>query len=264
VVKQCVETHAGDYRIQILHAPNLAMSLGADDVWGYDPAIPRRYAQVMALTQGVNPDEIIQEQDLSQDHPLLHMFRRRFSFDRVKGRTTVQEYTNLLPHVLLVPHCQVLPVRNQIFSALTNRSFNPRETVILESPPNPPPAAAADPGTASVIAATTDSLTIEAEVRSPAILLITDTYAKGWRARPLPGSAQTNYDVMPANYCLRAIPLAAGKHRLRLEYVPAGFLPGKWVSLVSLALFLGLLGWQWSRQRHGRRAAVPPRPMEGA
>ena len=42
-----------------------------------------------------------------------------------------------------------------------------------------------------------------------AVLLVTDAYAKGWRARALPGSAQATYDVLPADYTLRGIPLAA-------------------------------------------------------
>lgn len=46
------------------------------------------------------------------------------------------------------------------------------------------------------------------------------------RAEPLPGSAQQHYDVLPGNHVLRAIPLAAGVHRLRLVYERTGLRAG--------------------------------------
>ena len=92
----------------------------------------------------------------------------------------------------------------------------------------------------TLVDSNTDQLTIEAELRAPAILLVTDAFASGWQAVALPGSAQARYEVLPADYCLRAVPLAAGKHSLRLQYVPPGFEVGKWTSAVSLAVFLTL------------------------
>jgi uncharacterized membrane protein YfhO len=76
-------------------------------------------------------------------------------------------------------------------------------------------------------------------------LLITDSYSRGWRALALPGSTQARYEVMPANYCLRAIPLAAGHHLLRLEYSPLGFRVGKVISIAALAVFIVLTAWRW-------------------
>ena len=51
---------------------------------------------------------------------------------------------------------------------------------------------------------------------------------------------QPHYDVLPADYCLRGIPLAAGFHRILLEYRPRAFVIGKWTTLASLAIYLGL------------------------
>ena len=65
-----------------------------------------------------------------------------------------------------------------------------------------------------------------------------DSYSSGWQARALSGSVQQNYKVMPANYTLMAIPLAAGEHRLILEYKPLAFLIGKWLSLFSLMIYI--------------------------
>lgn len=45
---------------------------------------------------------------------------------------------------------------------------------------------------------------------------------------------------MPANYVLRAIPLAAGEHRLRLIYEPLYFHLGLWVSALSSCALLAI------------------------
>ena len=153
-----------------------------------------------------------------------------------------------MPRLQLVSRFRVIPRRDDIFAALTNAAFNPREEVVLETAPEPAPRPAANPGTVRLVDSSTDGLTIEAEVQSPSILLITDTYAKGWRARPLAGTVQSGYRVLPANYCLRGIPLAAGHHRFRLEYRPAGFVIGKGVSIAALVVCLGIFGFcgqQW-------------------
>ena len=93
-------------------------------------------------------------------------------------------------------------------------------------------------GTARITATTTDSLTIEADVEQPSILLITDAYAASWRTVSLPGSTQAHYDLLPANYVLRAVPLVAGHHLLRVEYRPVAFAIGKWISLICVVAFL--------------------------
>ena len=121
-------------------------------------------------------------------------------------------------------------------------AFDPAKTVILESPPTPAPALGSVQGSAEILSQTTDSLTLKANVPQPSLLIITDSYSRFFRATPLPGSHQRHYDVLPADYTLMAIPLAAGNHRLRLEYVPGGYLTGRWISLAGWGVYLGVLG----------------------
>jgi uncharacterized membrane protein YfhO len=97
-------------------------------------------------------------------------------------------------------------------------------------------------------------------VAAPTLLFITDAYSSGWRALPLAGSSQSRYQIMPANHCLRAIPLAAGRHLIRLEYSPLGFRVGRVVSFAALAVYLLLLGWAWRRPRILPDATLPAVP----
>jgi uncharacterized membrane protein YfhO len=121
---------------------------------------------------------------------------------------------------------------------MSEASFNPAEKVILEAEPNPRPAPSSEPGRVQIRESGTDALVIEAEVAQPAILLVTDNYDSAWRARALPGSSQQRYEVMPADYTLRAIPLAAGHHRILMEYAPEGFRIGRWISIAAAAGYL--------------------------
>ena len=84
----------------------------------------------------------------------------------------------------------------------------------------------------------TDHLILDVSLPDPAILLITDTYSTGWRALEVGPNAPASYAVLPADYVVRAIALPAGSRRLRIEYSPLGYRAGRWVSGISLALFL--------------------------
>ena len=68
--------------------------------------------------------------------------------------------------------------------------------------------------------------------------LVTDGWADGWVARAREGSVQPEYEVLPADYVVRAVPLAAGSHRLRLEYRAPGWRAGAWISMVALLVGL--------------------------
>jgi uncharacterized membrane protein YfhO len=87
-----------------------------------------------------------------------------------------------------------------------------------------------------------DEMEITATLSQPAVLLVTDAYSKGWRARALNGNPQA-YEILPANYALRAIPLAAGQHHFLLEYRPAGFAWGRILTCVALMGYVATWGW---------------------
>jgi hypothetical protein len=169
------------------------------------------------------------------------MLRERYIFAQQGGKFAMEEAPVVVPHLQLISNYRVLQNRDAIFDAMRSETFDPTREVILESEPEPKPLQGSSNGTARITATTTDSLTIEADVEQPSILLITDAYAASWRTVSLPGSTQAHYDLLPANYVLRAVPLAAGHHLLRVEYRPAAFAIGKWISIISVVAFLLIL-----------------------
>ena len=261
-VEEALSGLDGDYRILNPACPNSAMSTRRHDVWGEDNFVLKRYAELMAFTQGLDPDEAGEYVTFSRLEPLHRMLRWRFAFDFGGEEARVTELPDPMGRIELIRHCRVVEGRDGVFAAMAAEDFDPRQTVILETPPDPAPEPFAGGGSARVVDSSTDHLTIEADVPAPAILLITDTYAAGWRAVALPGSDQQSYDILPGNYALRAVPLAAGKHRLRMEYSPFAFRAGAWISVVSVAAYLALLAWcAWRRKRPGGRDTIESSPM---
>ena len=236
--KNFLAEHPGDYRIMNVNNPNTAMIIGAQDLWGYDATVMRRYAEFMTWTQGGDPNNAMSYVKLVQFDPLFAMLRERYIFAQQSGKFEMEEAPVVMPHLQLISNYRVLQNRDAIFEAMRSETFDPTREVILESEPEPKPVQSSNNGTARITATTTDSLTIEADVEQPSILLITDAYAASWRTVTLPGSTQAHYDLLPANYVLRAVPLAAGHHLLRVEYRPVAFGLGKWISLICVVAFL--------------------------
>jgi hypothetical protein len=246
-LQQFFEAHPGDYRVLLPPNPNSGMMTGSQDLWGFDPGVLKRYAELMTFTQGRDPDTATQYLDFSRIHPLYKMLRHRYVLFSEGGKQGLEEIPETLSRLELIQDWILLPQRDRIFAAMNHPGFDPSQQVILETTPDPAPVKGTATGTATVTEAGTDYLIVEADLPAPAILLITDNYSSGWRAVALAASAQEHYDLLPANYILRAVPLSAGNHRLRIEYAPLGFRIGKWISLVSLIVFAGLFAWDWKK-----------------
>jgi hypothetical protein len=212
-------------------------------MWGYEATVVRRYAEFMTWSQGGDPDQAMSYVKFVRYDPLFAMLRLRYALRQRGNELEIGDAPESpMSHLHLVSNYRVLPDRNAIFDALRSSTFDPAREVILESEPEPKPLPAESAGTARIVAASTDALEIEADVEQPAILLITDAFTPSWRAVALPGSVQTNYKLLPANYILRAVPLLAGHHHLRVEYARDALAIGKWISILAALAFLAVLG----------------------
>jgi len=255
--KTFFNAHPGDYRVLSFINPNTAMSTGAQDIWGYGPVAMGRYVQFMAWTQGADPDKATTYLKINQYHPLFKMLRLRYVFTPEEKGVRVREYEDWMPRISLVHDWKVAGSRDEIFQELGKPDFDPRRTVILEKAPASgvavttgkkalvPVKEVAAPlyvpadrnSKVAIEEAKGDSITVTANLEKEAILLVTDNFSRGWRVKPLKPGPQQDYEIMPANYTLMAIPLTAGEHLLRIEYRPLRFVIGAWISAISLFIF---------------------------
>ena len=241
----------GDYRLLNLESPNLGMSTGRRDLWGYDPGVLRRYAEWIAVTQGIDADAATESLHFwNFPRGFASLARCRFVFPPTgdDGNYEALPLSMGAPgeRLSLVCEARVIDDRDDLLQALQSPEFDPRRCVLLPFAADPPPVAGAPPGSVRLVSETSDSLTVAADLPRAAILLITDTYCTGWRARsllPKSLSVQARYNIIPADYFLRAIPLQAGHHRFVMEYLPASFVVGKWLTLTTLALYFAAGAW---------------------
>ena len=248
-LRQFVAAHPGDYRVLDIAHPDNGFLLGAGDLGGDNSSLLRRYAEFINFTQGSDPDHATQNLQFKSIAPLYAMLRFRYAFvPTSEGIRVMESPIPPLPRVLLVSDEKVLAGRNALFSAMHDPSFNPSETVLLESEPEPLPESGAT-GSARLIADLPNELMIEADTDKPTLLLITDLYDHSWHVEALPDSAQQSYHLMPADYILRAVPLAAGHHHLQVVYAPTAFPIGIGISVIAWTLWISLLIWDLRRKK---------------
>jgi hypothetical protein len=222
---------------------NSALARGTHDMWGYDPGVLQRYGQLMAASQQADPEKATQTLWFKTQEPfdgLYRMFRLKWVC-LPKPDMRVYFEPRPLEQVELIGRYELASDRATMFSKLLDPSFDPKAVVLLENEPVIAPAGTPVQGEAKVVWQDSDTLEIRAQTDRPALLLVTDNYAKGWRAEAMADSSQLEYQLMTGNYTLRAVPLHAGKHHLRMVYRPTGWVVGCWVSALALLAMAGLL-----------------------
>jgi hypothetical protein len=179
--------------------------------------------------------------------PIFKTFHKVFGMVRLKYLITLDQDPievyrtpfKLLPRMLLMHDWEVKKDPETILPALFDPAFNPFQKTYLEKEPGFAPPPPGPEGSVRWKDLNTDQIEIEVETPRDALLLVTDNYSSGWRAVSLSGDRK-HYPVVPANTFLRAVPLTAGHHHFRLEYRPWAFETGKWVSLLSSLLYVGI------------------------
>jgi hypothetical protein len=223
---------------------NAGMSIGYENLIGFDPGVLKRYAELIAVAQHQTPADATQYLLMGGVLPPVKIFRmlrvgQAFLYGNDGAAMPPVKIPDPLPIALLVWDWVELQTRDTVLSYVMLDSFNPATTVVLESKPGIQTVAlASPPGSVKVLNRTTDTLELEATLDRPAILVITNNYSTGWHVKPI-ARAQTEYHVMPANYTQIGIPLEKGTHHFVLEYSPFAFRAGMWVSLLSVLALAG-------------------------
>jgi len=254
--KAFLEKHPGDARFVQFDlntwANGLPLSLSGGNIGGYESFRLQRYDSFIQFAQGKSPNIVYSSLDLKKAEPIFGILRCKYIFE--DGKVKTLNY-NILPHLLIVPQWTALNQKGKVLSRLNQPGFNPRKTVLLESTPHFPPTSKvpAKEDQATLIKQTPNWLDIKATTSKNAILLVTDAYAKGWKVFPYADSVQQKYDVLPADYILRGIPLSPGTHHFRLQYAPDAFYRGRTISLIALVFYL--LAWCaiWGSERRRKR-----------
>ncbi len=135
--------------------------------------------------------------------------------------------------------------------AMAAGRHDPAGVVVLAEAPDPLPQDGPQPlPRPEFVTDDLDQVVIRATTPRPALLLLADLAAPGWRVYVDDEPSR----LLLADHMLRAVALPAGDHEVRFEYGDPAFARGFRLALVGLVASLVLIAWPWVR----RRRAVPP------
>jgi hypothetical protein len=166
-----------------------------------------------------------------------------------RGDEVVVENRSVLPKAWLVPAAMVV-TPEQALALLREPRFDPRLLGLVETPPSIPLAGAiaagpSDVGPAAVTRYEGNRVTVQAEPRQNALLVLGDKFHRYWQAR-LDGAA---VPIQPVNYILRGVYLTPGRHTVEFFFDPLPFKVGKYLTLTSFAFFAIMLVREWRYRR---------------
>ncbi|MCC6698900.1 MAG: hypothetical protein IT365_24970 [Candidatus Hydrogenedentes bacterium] len=235
---------SGDYRVMLRAKWNAPMLYSGYGVWGFDALIPMRIAKFMGHAQRAREEVVDTVLQRMRYQAPLRMLRLRYLVFPKDSAQKPRRFAGELPRFLFLRDYEVQS-GTQPLDTINGPGFDPTRVAILGSKPVPTPGPPAAGDSVYRVRGDTDYDELEITLNSSAILLVTDTYSTHWRVRSLDAAPpQDRYDLIPANYALRAVPLAAGKHHIVMEYVPKGYVVGRWVSLGAWVCFgLVTIGW---------------------
>jgi hypothetical protein len=172
-------------------------------------------------------------------------------FNAPDNGAVVLENKNVFPKGWLVPSVAVITDAAQRLALLQNPQFNPSIVGLVESPP---PIPLADPNSplsplpaqsVSVSVFEGERIVVKALAPSNSLLVLGEKYYRGWEAT-VDG---TPVEIVPVNHILRGVYLTPGTHKVEFIFDPLPFKVGKYLTLVSFALFAVMLIREWLLRR---------------
>jgi hypothetical protein len=159
------------------------------------------------------------------------------------GSTVIYQRLHAQPRIRWAAQSVVVPNQAQRVKLLSSGKV-PEDAVVLT---RPGPTAAGRPGTVTVDADGTDSITTKVHAQGAGYLVVADADQVGWKAS-VDGKPA---DLVPADQGLVAVPVPAGTHTVVVRYDLAAGRAGTVLSIV-VAVFLVVIclgEWLWQRRR---------------
>jgi hypothetical protein len=222
--------------------------VGMRDLLGHRPALTdRRY--MMMYEVAPKSGHVLQAMNVE-----LASFKRRDRATRTRSLKRIRELKHVYrvrdpwPIAFFVDHVRVLETPDDVLDAL--REGGP-PAVFLEAAHarslGPLPEEGSDPIAPVLVSYANNRVVIDVDAPAAGVLVVAESFDPGWRATVDGADAP----IVRANLIHRAVPVAAGPHRVELEYAPAGLSALLWLFLLT-ATGAGVWLWRTSRRAGGR------------
>lgn len=252
-----------------LEVNNRAISLGLQDVQGYNPIHVARYDELLVALNGASQNyhnADVFERGVTS--PLLNLLNARYivvpaarptqTSDLVYLERThptiyeddavrVLENREALPRAWIV-HAARHVEPGQALELLASGEVDPRRTALLEAQDLPELGEPRDTSTdrASIASYEADRIRLRTTTEAPGLLVLSEVYYPAWKAyvdgRPVP--------LHVADHVLRAVPVPAGEHEVELRYESTALVVGVAISIGTYALLVLLGCAALVRRRH--------------
>jgi hypothetical protein len=177
-------------------------------------------------------------------------WRRRFTLLFEHAGVRLFEYRHALPRAFLVDRVESVE-RAELLERMAAADLRSLAFVETAPDPLPPPAATPDrKADASIVGYAAGRVRIEVDSDARRLLVLTDQYDPGWKAR-IDGRPA---EVHRADYLFRGVWVPPGRHVVELTYRPSAFILG------ALGSALGALAVAWLAFRPGSAGDTPPAP----
>jgi hypothetical protein len=186
-----------------------------------------------------------------------------------KGEFGIIENTRALPRAKLYSNWRTPTNDAAALAMLANPEFEPWDTVLLSTntpAPQPTSDSTADPGTVAITDYHPKHIRLEADAKTPAVLLLNDRNNPDWRAR-VDGALTP---ILRCNYIMRGVYLTPGHHIVEFQFKPS--LKSLYVSVSAIVIGIILAGYLLLTRAPlatpaapaGPAAAPPTRPPAAA
>ena len=168
------------------------------------------------------------------------------------ARVIVYRNNLVLPRAYIVPDVQVIPNTDSALAFMKQPTWNPREVAVVDRPIGTTLPAGSLEQAAVISERTPDKVVVRTNTNRPALLVLADVYAHGWKA-------YVDDKLTPiaiTNVAFRGVPVAAGEHTVRFVFDPDDLETGRLISSVLLGILI-LVGIGYAVLHFRKRETEP-------
>jgi len=221
-----------NYRVHALHRAGLNANKNViynlpsyTGTLGY---LSRRFSEFINQFGYPKGTILIYPADIAKNQRFLDLSAVRYT---IENETSFSERPSALARMNIYGDYKVLKDRQAILAQLSDPSFDPHQTVLLENEPNisfrPEKPTKAQPVLITDISS--DRVGINLVTETPVIILFNESYHSGWQAF----LNTTRIPVIRANYHFMACAVPAGHHELTFKFKPRIFTFSLVISLLA-------------------------------
>jgi Predicted membrane protein len=152
-----------------------------------------------------------------------------------RGQTAIV-YRNdaALERAYIVPNVQVIPVTDSALKFMKSSAFNPHSVAVVDRAIGTALPASVLVQSSSIKVHEPDRVVVHTTTNQPALLVLADVYANGWKAWVDDKPA----NIVIANVAFRGVVIPAGDHDVRFSFDPDRLITGLWISSILFALLM--------------------------